>query len=120
MITVKIEHIQKDQVAPFFEQWEKLCTEIYEMHQNRNKEVIVVMEKGIKLYEQLILFASGQVDSTIRQNEQYEVLPLNGMERLQFIKDRPGQFACFRQLDELFKETKKKIARLRLQKIKTS
>lgn len=73
------------------------------------------MEQAISLYEELIVFSSEQ-SSSLLENHQYEVFPLNGLERLQFIKARPGQFASFRQLDELFKETKKKIARLRVQK----
>ncbi|CAM5187085.1 YpoC-like domain-containing protein OS=Lysinibacillus sphaericus OX=1421 GN=LS41612_14865 PE=4 SV=1 [Lysinibacillus sphaericus] len=47
-----------------------------------------------------------------------EVLPINGVERLTFIKTKPGQYARYRQIDELFKETKKRTARLRLQATK--
>lgn len=114
MIKVAVENIEKDKVEPFFEQWDSLRLQIHEMHQARNKEAHSLMEQGIALYEQLILFTSGQADSILK-NEQYEAFPLNGLERLQFIKTRPGQFASFRQLDELFKETKKKIASLRVQ-----
>lgn len=112
MIKVRVENIQKDKIEPFFEQWESLRMQIHELHQARKKEAHPLMEKGIALYEQLISYTSGQ---TYIENEQYEAFPLNGLERLQFIKSRPSQFASFRQLDELFKETKKKIARLRVQ-----
>lgn len=116
MIKVAIENIQKEKIEPFFDKWSELQETIHEMHSERNKEVHKLMEEAITVYEQLILFTSGHsLDSKLSQDD-YEVLPLNGMERLQFIKMRPGQFASFRQLDELFKETKKKIARLRVQK----
>lgn len=114
MISVNLVNIQKEKVEPFFEKWESLRLTIHEMHENRNKEVRSLMEQGITLYEQLILFASGQDTNFVL--DEYEVLPINGIERLQFVKARPGQFASFRQLDELFKETKKRIARLRVQK----
>ncbi|HEY9571413.1 MAG TPA: hypothetical protein VIR26_10460, partial [Metalysinibacillus sp.] len=69
----------------------------------RDKTVKAEMEKAIAHYEAFI-------DDSL--------LPTNGRERLAFIKARPGQYACYRQLDELYKETKKRIARVRIQRSK--
>lgn len=114
MINVKKEAIEKEKVVHFFTEWEKLNELIHHAHEERNGQAQSLMEKGIALYEQFILSTSETEERGIEPKEQYEVLPTNGMERLFFIKSRPGQFACYRQLDELFKESKKRLARLRI------
>lgn len=113
MIPVNKNTLSEDEVSPFFEQWEQLSKQIYEAHDKRNEEAASLMVKGIQLFEQLVMNTSVS-NSTEILSDDYEVLPVNGLERLAFIKSRPGQYACFRQLDELFKEIKKKIARLRV------
>lgn len=117
MIPVRKEAIQKDQVEPYFERWGMLSKEIYAAHDERNgKKAKSLMEQGIAIFEELIVKTSDTESKEILFDEEYEVMPLNGMERLQFIKARPGQYACYVQLDELFKEVKKRFARLRVQK----
>lgn len=114
MITSNPKTINKEVVEPFFIGWETLSQQIHEAHDQRNGQANALMDKGIALYEKLIVTTSFNNSASIIPNEDYEVLPINGLERLQFIKARPGQYACYRQLDELFKETKKKLARLRV------
>ena len=114
MIQVSLESIAKEAIDPYFEEWKELSEQIHKAHDLRNGEAKALMEKGIQLFETCILNCSETTSQSINESEDYEVLPLNGRERLQFIKMRPGQYACFRQLDELFKELKKRLARLRL------
>ncbi|MFC7685094.1 YpoC family protein [Ureibacillus sp. GCM10028918] len=114
MIKVKRESIEKEVVEPYFEQWNELSSHIHKAHDLRNGEAKSLMDKGILLFENCIVNCSETTSQSINESEEYEVLPINGMERLQFIKTRPGQYACFRQLDELFKELKKRLARLRI------
>lgn len=114
MIPVKLKAIQKDDVEPFFTRWQELSILIHQAHDQRNDEARSLMEKGILLFEQCILTCSEMEQQAFIEMEEYEVLPINGMERLLFIKARPGQYACYRQLDELFKELKKRLARLRI------
>lgn len=114
MIKVKRDSIDKELVEPFYEQWDELSSLIHKAHDARNGEAKTLMEEGIQLFENCIVHCSETSSQSIIESEDYEVLPINGMERLQFIKVRPGQYACFRQLDELFKELKKRLARLRL------
>ncbi len=116
MITSNPDTIKKEIVEPFFEGWETLSQQIHEAHDQRNGQADALMNKGIALYEKLVVTTSINNSANIVPNEDYEVLPINGIERLQFIKARPGQYACYRQLDELFRETKKKLARLRVKK----
>ncbi len=114
MIKAKNEAIQKEKVEPYFEQWSQLSEQIHHAHDQRSGEAKNLMEKGIALFEQCIIDCSEVEDQSIKESGQYEVMPINGMERLLFIKARPGQYACYRQLDELFKELKKRLARLRI------
>ncbi|MBD8025191.1 hypothetical protein H9636_00845 [Ureibacillus sp. Re31] len=114
MIKVRPEAIQKERVEPYFAQWEELSLLIHQAHDQRSGEAKTLMEKGISLFEECVVNSSYCNEQTVNENEEYEVLPINGMERLSFIKARPGQYACYRQLDELFKELKKRLARLRI------
>lgn len=113
MITVRKEALAKEEVDVWFAQWEELQREIHAAHDKRDGTAQPLMEKGIALFEQFLLDVSDTTEQLDLQ-QTYEVLPINGAERLQFIKMRPGQYACYRQLDELYKETKKRCARLRL------
>lgn len=108
MIEVKKEMITKELVDTWHGEWEALQQAIHAAHTARDGSAQSLMEHGIALFERLL------VDSAAGGEGDYELLPINGAERLTFIKMRPGQYACYRQLDELFKETKKRCARLRL------
>lgn len=116
MIPVNKDAIQKEEIEGYFEEWESLSHQLFEAYDQRKGQTKELMEKGILLFEQLIVCTSITDETMINSNMQYEVMPINGMERLQFIKSRPDRYASYRQLDELFKELKKKYARLRVQK----
>jgi len=103
---VNVEAIAKEKMDAWFAEWTELEAEIHTAHDARTGEAKGLMEEAIVLFERLVQEAGD------------EVLPINGVERLNFIKAKPSQYACYRQLDELFKETKKRAARLRLQTTK--
>lgn len=113
MILVNKEMISKERIDTWFAHWETLREDIHAAHDRRDGSALELMLKGIAHYEQLLI-DSAQTDGVFSINAEYELMPINGMERLQFIKMRPAQYACYRQLDELYKETKKRCARLRL------
>lgn len=116
MFEVLADKIAKEQVDEWYANWEVLNQEIFDAHESRNGSAKGLMEQGIALFENFILGSSEGDHATFDVQDEYEVMPINGNERLQFIKMKPGQYACYRQLDELFKETKKRCARLRLKK----
>lgn len=116
MIPFQMEHIQKEHVESWFAKWEQLREAIHASHDARDGQAQQLMEQGIQLFESFIIQGSETDLQEIDGTEEFELMPLNGMERLQFIKMRPGQYACYRQLDELFKETKKRMARLRIKR----
>ncbi len=103
---MNVEAIAKEKMDAWFVEWTELEAKIHAAHDVRNGETKGLMEEAIVLFERLVQEAGD------------EVLPINGVERLNFIKAKPSQYACYRQLDELFKETKKRAARLRLQATK--
>ena len=107
--------IAKERVDEWYAKWESLNTAIFAAHDRRDGSATEMMQQGIELFETFIVEGS-VTEESFKINAEYELMPINGMERFQFIKARPGQYACYRQLDELFKETKKRCARLRLKK----
>ncbi len=113
MIFVKKDMISKERVDAWFNEWESLREEIHAAHDRRDGSALELMVKGIAHFEQLLI-DSAEAEEAFSTDSEYELMPINGMERLGFIKMRPAQYACYRQLDELYKETKKRCARLRL------
>ena len=116
MFEVIKEQISKERVDEWYEAWESLNAEIHQAHERRDGSAIALMEQGIELFQRFIIDGSSTTSEQFDENAAYELMPINGNERFQFIKMKPGQYACYRQLDELFKETKKRCARLRLKK----
>lgn len=95
--------LTKEIIEPFFNDWDKMKETIEQAFRNRDPKDPQEMLNGIILYKQLL----EQCD--------FEIIPLNGPERLSFIEQRPTNFAAFRQLDELFAEMAKGIAAKRIQ-----
>lgn len=116
LIEVNKAQISKELVDAWVAQWEILNEAIFTAHERRDGSAKLLMEQGIELFEQFVVTSSISTSEVMLAAEEYEVMPINGMERFQFIKAKPGQYACYRQLDELVKETKKRCARLRLKK----
>ena len=115
MLEVNKDAITKEAVDQWFASWEHLNEQIHAAHERRDGSAKTLMEQGIELFEAFVLKATHEAVHFNVEHE-YEVMPINGNERFTFIKMKPGQYACYRQLDELFKETKKRCARLRLKK----
>ena len=113
MIEVNKDKISKESIDAWFAEWEALQQAIHVAHEARNGEAKPLMEQGIAHFEKLLVESAANESSA---DADFELYPINGKERLAFIKAKPGQYACYRQLDELFKETKKRAARLRLKK----
>ncbi|MCJ1907395.1 YpoC family protein [Planococcus ruber] len=94
--------LTKESVSPYFDQWAALAEELSSLHQKRSSGTAPLMLQGLDLLKELLAHCNG------------EVIPMNGKERIQFIEQRPNNYAAFRQLDELFSEMNKKIASKRI------
>jgi hypothetical protein len=106
---------QQENVNVILQQWSSVKERLHHGHELKNKEVHSYMLEAILLYNKLLVEASGTDGFDANDLNKYEVLPLNGVERYKFIVMHPSHYAAYRQLNELFEETKKKIARLRIQ-----
>ena len=69
------------------------------------------MEIAIRDYEELLEYGGSEINNRTGKMEAL-LLPLNGEERFQFVKDRIASHYAYIQLDALYTETKKKAARL--------
>ena len=103
-----LQKLTKEQLDPYFLEWDRISVELAVLHRQRDKRAKMVLEVGIELYKRLLSHcreALGERD--------FE--PLNGSERLSFIEGSPGTYAAYRQLAELFAELKKTVARKRVE-----
>ena len=87
----------------YFDEWEIIREELLGLMKSKNTKKFELMQKGINL---LITI----------HDEVAEAAPLNYIDRLTFIESNIERHVSFVQLDELFKESKKKIARIRAQR----
>ena len=115
MIAANAAYLTKENVDAWVSIWEEMEQHIRTLHTARDKAVTTHMLAAIAHYEQFIIAASQTEKTTIEAGDTFDCMPINGTERFLFIQAKPGQYACYRQLDELFKETKKRMARLRIQ-----
>lgn len=89
--------LKKEDFVVLFEKWSAMRAEIQINFAERKNEPSDLMEKGIVLLNELIAKSDG-------------TCPLNYKERFTFIQQNYKTYAAYRQLDELFKETEKKLA----------
>lgn len=100
--------LTKEQTDPYFAEWNRLSAELMELHSLRDKRSKELTRAGTELYAQLLAHCREAL-----QDKGFE--PLNGSERLAFVAASPATYAAFRQLDELFTELKKTVARKRIE-----
>jgi hypothetical protein len=91
--------------SPAFEQWDQVRNEIEQLYVNQDKKAMQLMKVAIQSYTELL--ESGGVEQG-----KFVCQPLNGEERIQFVQEKIASHYAFVQLDALYTEVKKKIARL--------
>ncbi len=85
--------------------------EIEKLYNIEDKEAITYMEIAIRNYTQLLEYGGSELNQRTGKMVA-RLLPLNGDERLQFVKDKIASHYAYVQLDALYTEAKKKAARL--------
>lgn len=103
-----LQRLTNEQVDPFFLEWSRISGELATLHKERKKGANTVILTGIEVYKRLLSYCREAL-----QDDEFQ--PLNGSERLSFIEASPGAYAAYRQLDELFTELRKTIARKRIE-----
>ena len=84
-----------EKVEAPFAKWDKLRELLASLYKTKDNTRSLILGEGIVLLEEIIELAK---DAT----------PVNFQERFDFIRDHKHNYTAFKQLDELFKETKKK------------
>ncbi|MFB5087338.1 hypothetical protein PGC35_08950 [Psychrobacillus sp. PGGUH221] len=80
-----------------FKEWDLLKDSLVQLFKENDDSRKIIMEHGIQLLKDIIKVADG-------------VNLINFTERFEFIQKNSSNYTAYRQLDELFKEAKKKIA----------
>jgi hypothetical protein len=111
----EVKRINKELLAPYFDQWETVRDQIADFYDQKDYQAVELMKVAIVNYSEL-LEQGGKVSDDRRGKVVYTLLPLNGEERFEFVKDKILSHYAHVQLDALFTETKKKVARLAIQK----
>ncbi|MFJ8065106.1 YpoC family protein [Psychrobacillus sp. NPDC096426] len=83
-----------------FEKWDDLRPQLAMLFKEKDITRVELMEQGIQLLEDMVGKAG-------------DLTPINFSERFTFIRNNKHNYTAFKQLDELFKETKKKFAGMR-------
>ncbi len=104
-------NLTKEYLAPYYEKWESVKDNIEKLYDSRDPEAIRLMEIAINDYTELLEYGGKEINVRTGKSK-YVLLPLNGEERFNFIKDRIRSHYAHIQLDALYEETKKKAARL--------
>ncbi|REB09924.1 hypothetical protein DVB69_03715 [Sporosarcina sp. BI001-red] len=99
--------VTKDQIMPYFDKWESLKPEIQQLYDLKQPNASEWMIIAIANYEEL-LQACAPVGGSDRRTK---MEPLNGEERLQFIKDKLISPFALIQLSLLYTELRKKVSR---------
>jgi hypothetical protein len=106
-----LNRFSKELLAPHFDKWDLVKEKIEKLYDLKDKEAITYMEHAIHDYIELLEYGGSELNERTGKFDAL-LLPLNGEERLQFVKDRIASHYAFIQLDALYTETKKKAARL--------
>ncbi|MDN5710489.1 MAG: hypothetical protein L0G95_13685 [Planococcus sp. (in: firmicutes)] len=94
-------------VSPFFEEWADLRQQMQSCFQQEADDCRELIAKGYGVYKALQKTLVGLFGSAAPS-------PLNESERLEFVRNSKSAHAASRQLEQLFGELKKKIARIKI------
>lgn len=105
----------KIHTASHFEKWDTVKEKIKSLYDEKSPDAVKLMEIAINDYTQLLEYGGKELDK--KTGESVDILlPLNGVERFDFIKSRINSHYAYVQLNELYEETRKKAARLSVMK----
>jgi len=110
-----VNHFDKVNLAPYFEKWDIVKGEIENLYNQKNNQAVILMTTAIDDYTKLLEYGGKEFNERTGK-EGYILLPLNGVERFEFIKSKIASHYAHIQLEALYSETKKKAARLSVSK----
>ncbi|MEW9500177.1 YpoC family protein [Jeotgalibacillus marinus] len=95
-------------------EWNLLKEELQPLFEVRSKEAEPLMVKGLSLFYMMIYWSNGRavdLNNWETSIKELQVSFVNPVERLSFIINRPSMYFSYRQLDEIFTELHKAIAK---------
>ncbi|MFC5588225.1 YpoC family protein [Sporosarcina soli] len=107
--------IDKELFSPYFEKWEAIRETIELFYTQKDRQALEMMGEAILAFDELLERGGKMLDER-KGKWVYTLEPLNGEERLAFVKAKISSHYAFVQLDALYTETKKKVARLSIMK----
>ena len=99
--------VSKQLILPYFDKWESLKPVIQQKYDLKESDVQEWMQKAIANYEELLIECAVVSGS----NRRTKMEPLNGEERLQFVRTKMNSPFALIQLTLLHTELRKKVAR---------
>ncbi|CAM3054716.1 YpoC family protein [Filibacter tadaridae] len=102
-------------LTPYFDQWESIREKIERLYDEKDYQAVELMKVSIEKYGELLELGGTGLDERTGKLV-YKLIPLNGVERFEFVKSKVDSHYAYIQLDALFTETKKKAARLAVMK----
>lgn len=111
----KVNRLDKDLLAPYFERWDSVKDSIENLYSNRDEKAKALMSDAIDNYCNLLECGGKEINERTGSSE-FVLLPLNGNDRFEFIKERINSHYAHVQLSALYLESKKKAARLYVMK----
>ena len=97
----------KELLAPHFEKWDLVKEKVEKLYSLNDKEAITFMEIAIRDYEHLLEYGGSELNERTGKIDAL-LLPLNGEERFQFVKDRIASHYAYIQLDALYTRKQKR------------
>lgn len=102
-------------IPVLLKKWDKIRGILEKKFSKREKDIHSEMEAGIALFFMLMFWSNLQPVRLCDWKQtmvDFHAKPVNGVERLQFIMERPYHYPSFKQLDELFTEQNKQYAKM--------
>ncbi|WP_155890149.1 YpoC family protein [Peribacillus kribbensis] len=91
--------------------WKEQKSGLSDLFRQRNRrEALPLMKKGIALYVSAFFWLNNSPVHLFKWKDKaggFERIPMNGMERLEFVLHTPGHYQSLAQLSELFTELEK-------------
>ncbi|WP_147533755.1 YpoC family protein [Bacillus marasmi] len=101
-------------IPQLLQEWNGLEIEIKELYAVRkNKEALIPMKKGIELLLTFVFWSNGLPVGKLGEidDDSLSIKPVNFIERVQFLMQRPNLYPSFIQLCELFSEQEKQYSK---------
>ncbi|RLQ95134.1 YpoC family protein [Falsibacillus albus] len=96
------------------DEWKRLDAILYRLFSERSKEIVDPMKLSISFFLKILYWTNNrpvQLSNWQQELSNLRVIPVNTLERLQFIESNPFLYHSYKQVSELIKEQSKLFAK---------